>query len=172
MKRTKYFILLVLLLVHPILSYAQNPAEVGPVGSSPHLSMGRPGEGIVGNTIIARRGYACLHNDQRKTPMWVSYYITSQDLKKSVPRKDSFKADPNLKSGFRAEPSDYEKSGFDRGHMAPCEDMSRDSKTMEESFYLSNMVPQNPNNNQQFWKKLEGEFRNLWRLIYYHRTGF
>lgn len=159
MKRYPLLFVCALLLLQPIVSYAQNPVIIGPVDSSPHLSMGRPGYGSAGNTLIARRGYACLHNDQRKTPLWVAYYITSKDLEKSIPRKDSFQADPDLLPGYCAELSDYKISGFDKGHMSPCEDMSRDKDTMAECFYLSNMVPQTPYNNQHFWNKLEEKMR-------------
>lgn len=44
--------------------------------------------------------------------------------------------------------------------MANNKDMSRDAKTQAESFYLSNIVPQDPANNQRFWKAVEDRFRN------------
>lgn len=121
--------------------------------------MGCPGVNLPDNTLIARRGYACLHSAKYKTPLWVSYYITRQDLSKSVERSDKFRPDPDLVFGFRAELADYKSSGFDRGHMAPNKDMSRNMPTQAESFYLSNIVPQNRPNNQRFWKELENRFR-------------
>ena len=153
----KLFYLLALL---PLCAYARNPATVGPVKTCPNLAMGRPGAKLPGNTLIARRGYACLHSARYKAPLWVCYRLTSQDLKRPVPRKDSFQPDPDLEPGYRAELYDYRGSGFDRGHMANNRDMSRDCKTQAESFYLSNIVPQNPANNQLFWKALEDRFRD------------
>ena len=154
----KLVILVALLFaLQPVPAFAQNPVTVGPVRQSPHLKMGSPSSGTPGCTLIARRGYACLYGDKQKTPLWVEYCITPANLEKSVSREDAFQADPNLVPGHRAELSDYKGSGFDRGHMAPCEDMSRDRETENESFYLSNMVPQNPNNNQQFWRMLEAK---------------
>jgi endonuclease G, mitochondrial len=155
--------LLYLLVLLPLCAYAQNPTTIGPVKTSPHLAMGRPGVGISGNTLIARRGYACLHSTTYKTPLWVSYRLTKKDLQTSVPRKDSFKADPDLELGFRAELSDYINSGFDKGHMAPNRDMTRNTKTQAESFYLSNIIPQHPANNQRFWRAVEERFREYAR---------
>ena len=156
--------LLYLFIMLPICAYAQNPVTVGDVAHSKHLAMGAPGTNIPGVTLIARRGYACLHSSDYKDPLWSSYYITKENFKTSVPRNDAFQPDPNLFPGFRAELADYAGNGgkrtrFDRGHMAPCEDMSRDAKTQMESFYLSNMVPQDWKNNEVFWKHLEARFR-------------
>ena len=56
---------------------------------------------------------------------------------------------------------DYKYSGFDRGHMAPAADMKWDEQAMKESFYLSNICPQNPNLNGGVWKDLEEQVRDL-----------
>ncbi len=141
----------------------QNPATVGDMENSPHLFLGRPGVGQNGRTLIARRGYACLHDSFRKVPLWVSYRLTREDLKNLLkrPKPEPFKADPDLKKKFRAELTDYRRSGWDRGHMAPSEHMSRDVDTQAESYFLSNIAPQNGiTNNQGFWRVLEGTHKS------------
>jgi endonuclease G len=55
---------------------------------------------------------------------------------------------------------DYEKSGYDRGHLAPAADMGFSKITMAESFYYSNMSPQVPGFNRGIWKQLEEQTRN------------
>ncbi|MEN6373442.1 MAG: DNA/RNA non-specific endonuclease [Smithella sp.] len=60
----------------------------------------------------------------------------------SIPRYDKFRPDPDLKEEARAELSDYKKSGYERGHMAPAVDMRWYQKAMVECFFLFNMVPQ------------------------------
>ena len=54
----------------------------------------------------------------------------------------------------RSELSDYRRSGFDRGHMAPNGDMST-PEAQEESFSLANMIPQDPCNNEVLWEGIE-----------------
>ena len=45
--------------------------------------------------------------------------------------------------------------------MAPAADMKWDEQVMKESFYLSNICPQNPNLNGGVWKDLEEQVRDL-----------
>ena len=62
-------------------------------------------------------------------------------------------------SGAKAYTGDYTKSGYDRGHMAPAADMKWNKQAMEESFYMSNICPQNPNLNRGDWNDLEEKSR-------------
>ena len=75
-------------------------------------------------------------------------------------RKNKFKSDPNIVS-ISASVKDYYKSGYDRGHLAPAADMLWSEKAMLESFYMSNISPQEPGFNRGAWKKLEGQVRKL-----------
>jgi endonuclease G len=56
--------------------------------------------------------------------------------------------------------ADYKGSGYDRGHLAPAADFSYDDFALSQSFYLSNMSPQNPSFNRGIWKKLEDQVRD------------
>lgn len=52
--------------------------------------------------------------------------------------------------------SDYKGSGYDRGHLAPAQDMKASNQIMSESFLLSNMSPQLPAFNRGGnWRRLE-----------------
>ncbi|MEI6174200.1 MAG: DNA/RNA non-specific endonuclease [Bacteroidota bacterium] len=66
--------------------------------------------------------------------------------------------DPLLSSGPVSN-ADYKGSGNDRWHLAPSADMCYSYQTMAESFYLSNMAPQNPGFNRGIWSKLEAQVR-------------
>jgi endonuclease G, mitochondrial len=50
---------------------------------------------------------------------------------------------------------DYAGHPYDRGHLAPAGNNTQSEQVMSESFFLSNMVPQVPNNNRGIWKQLE-----------------
>lgn len=75
-------------------------------------------------------------------------------------RSNRFHAEARLPPSERAELSDYQRSGFDRGHMAPSGDMPTRAAD-EESFSLANIVPQARRLNQGTWSKLEGMVRNM-----------
>jgi endonuclease G len=109
--------------------------------------------------LLCRKGYLLSHDPYCLTPTWVAEHLSSQKASGTLTRKNSFKPDPDLPVGKRAELSDYKKSGYDRGHMAPSADMAWDAQAMKESYYLSNMVPQEPYMNQHIWKGLEEKIR-------------
>ena len=48
---------------------------------------------------------------------------------------------------YRASNIDYLGSGWSRGHMAAAANHAHDQQEMNETFYLSNIVPQVLNNN-------------------------
>src|SRR5438034_1091564 len=88
-----------------------------PVQVSEHLTYGQPGIDSVGRKLIVREGYALLHDEDKKDPLWVSYRLTKAYTNKAVQRKDQFAPDPLLEEGRRAELSDYKGSSWSRGHM-------------------------------------------------------
>jgi endonuclease G len=110
-------------------------------------------------TIIYREGYVLEHSATDKIPLWVCEGFDLGQWNPPNPnRKDVFKPDPTLPKGQRAELADYKGSKLDRGHQAPAADF-KDQRLKDESFYLSNMAPQSPPLNQQFWRLLEDQVR-------------
>jgi endonuclease G len=108
---------------------------------------------------LCREGYVLSHNAERKTPDWVVERLTPKRFSGPGDRDaqgNPFAADPDLPDGKRAKPSDYKKSGFDQGHMAPAASMKFSKKATEESFYMSNMSPQvGIGLNRHIWADLE-----------------
>ena len=109
--------------------------------------------------IIEHMGYALSYNSDYRVPNWVAYELLETELNTGFrSREDSFEPDPLVK-GRQAYDRDYVGSGYDRGHMAPAADMRWRSQTMKESFYLSNVCPQNHNLNSGAWNDLEKQVR-------------
>jgi endonuclease G len=130
-------------------------------GPNEHLKYGPPGTCSTCKTLY-REGYVLCHDNANKIPRWVSYHLTAEYLKGTENRKNyKFLPDPDLAPGQRAENKDYSKSGYDKGHMCPAADQSRNATTMKECFYLSNMCPQWPQLNRHPWKQLEVKVRAL-----------
>ena len=132
-------------------------AHVKRADNNEHIFFGYPGHEKI---ILYRKGYVLGYNSDKKIADWVSYHFTDTYCVKNTKRKNDFRPDPDLQSGQRAELVDYDKSGYDRGHLAPAADMARDPQTMSESFLLSNMAPQvGVGFNRGIWKKLEEKVR-------------
>lgn len=123
-----------------------------------------PQGSVARGTMLCRQAYVSYHDDQAKIPKWVSYTLTPENLMGCSPRINSFRADPDLPLGQRAELNDYARSGYDIGHMASSADMTRNEQVQRESFYLSNMAPQLPENNRGEWAQLESNLRSwVWQ---------
>lgn len=107
---------------------------------------------------LKRTAFTLSYNNDYKTPNWVAWELTRDETKGTESRKSKFEPDPNLPEP-RVEHSDYTNSGYDRGHMAPAADMKWSEKAMEESFYMSNICPQNRKLNRDDWGDLEEKCR-------------
>ena len=115
---------------------------------------------ILFEQIISHIGYTVSYNEDYCIPNWVAYELTASEVEGLESRSDKFVPDPMV-TGRTATTDDYRNSGWDRGHMAPAADMKWSRQAMVESFYLSNICPQNHNNNAGVWKKLEEATRSL-----------
>ncbi len=106
--------------------------------------------------------FAVMYSGVSRTPLWAAEHITRESLQraKEIKRDDNFHAEPALPDSYRAELSDYARSGYDRGHMAPAADMPT-KQSQYESFSLANIIPQNRYNNQVLWSAIEGATRHL-----------
>jgi endonuclease G len=113
--------------------------------------------------IITHIGYTVSYNSDWKIPNWVAYELTKEEVEGTVPRFDTFSSDPEVSYENSATTYDYSNSGWDRGHMAPAGDMKWSEQAMKESFYLSNICPQNSNLNSGIWADLERQVRELAR---------
>lgn len=117
-----------------------------------------------GGQVIAHLCYTVSYDADFKTPQWVAWQLTKEKAYGSEPRYDKFQPDPKVR-GAKAYPKDYTNSGYDRGHMAPAGDMKWSHQAMVESFYMTNVCPQNRNLNRGDWKDLE-EIEREWAVQY------
>ena len=110
---------------------------------------------------VIHHTYYCLsYNEDHEQAEWTYHVLTSEMLNGSTSRTDNFREDPKVTTGSAAL-ADYKGSGYDRGHLVPAGDMTFSHTAMSESFYISNMSPQNPSFNRGIWKKLENHVREL-----------
>jgi endonuclease G len=106
--------------------------------------------------VISHLAYAVSYNDDWKLPNWVAYELTKQETMGEVERCNGFSPDPKVK-GDAVVHKDYTNNPgkYDRGHMAPAADMKWSEQAMKESFYTTNICPQNANLNRGDWNDIE-----------------
>ncbi|MGE5500279.1 MAG: DNA/RNA non-specific endonuclease [Syntrophothermus sp.] len=115
-----------------------------------------PGSG--NKEIIVHKGYTLSYAEKYEEAEWVAYKLSRDMLYGKVRRTDRFIADPEVPTGS-SDPKDYTGTGYDKGHLCPAADMSSSRELMLESFYMSNMTPQDEAFNRGIWSKLEKQVR-------------
>jgi endonuclease G, mitochondrial len=107
-------------------------------------------------------GQADMYSGVTRTPLWAAEHLTRDRMEAAryMKRHNAFHPEERLPVSVRSELYDYTRSGYDRGHMAPSGDMATE-EAQYGSFSLANMIPQNPNNNQNLWEGIESSTRNL-----------
>jgi endonuclease G len=129
------------------LAYAQNSDTLG----LPAYKIGDP--------VFIYPGYTLKYNEKFEQAEWVAYELTKGEVYSTeAVRTNKFKPDPGIPTGS-ATSDDYEKSGYDRGHLAPAADMKFSKEAMRDCFYYSNMSPQVPAFNRGIWSSLESMVR-------------
>src|SRR5450759_2345792 len=109
--------------------------------------------------IVKHTYYTLSYSEPNEQAELVYYELTPAFVNGSQPRKDEFRPDPMVSTGS-AQLSDYRGSGYDRGHLCPAADMKLNATSMSETFFLSNMSPQDPSFNRGIWESLEATVRS------------
>lgn len=117
---------------------------------------------VEADKFICHTGYAIAYSYKTKTAIYTTSFLGGEFGE--FDRSNSFKPDPKISLGYSATNEDYLNSlcnntRCDRGHLVSFEDVSSCGKCVGESFYLSNIIPQNKNNNRGIWKSLEMRVR-------------
>lgn len=110
---------------------------------------------------LCRISYSTYYSNTEKIPLFSAELLLPENLNGKNARNDNFQEDPGLSKNLQVDEKDLVSSGFDRGHLAPAEDMRTNSVALEQSFYMSNIVPQNPYMNRGAWKSLETYTRKV-----------
>lgn len=137
-------------------------------GDKTHVYGGVPGGGMV--RVLTNTGYVVGYSDLLGDPLWAAYHVRDTDLKDSPPRPGQFAVDPRTVA--RIDPAVYDHSGYDRGHLAPNHAIATryGQRAQEETFLMSNVMPQKHGLNAGLWKTLEqkiatsypGRFGEVW----------
>ena len=163
MKKYLYFVILLSLIF--FISSCQEDTSV--VRKTKGLSISKIEEGYpqmpsnISGRIYKHTLYHFYYNSNITASYWVAHILTKQMVEgENLSRENElFVPDPLLDKDSRALTNDYTRSGYDRGHLCPNGDMNFDQQAMTETFYLSNVLPQNPSFNRGIWAALEEQVR-------------
>lgn len=108
---------------------------------------------------VEHTAYALSFNPEELIPNWVAWELNAEKLIERESRNDDFVPDPDIDPAYAVTTDEYKGSGWDRGHMCPAADNRWHWRAMDESFYMTNICPQNHNLNAGDWKELEESCR-------------
>jgi DNA/RNA endonuclease G (NUC1)/predicted extracellular nuclease len=140
------------------------PGDPAPYPPSVHLTMGNPSGADIFqplNYLMEKPTYSVSYNRDKGTPNWVSWHLDNTWYG-TLARVDVFRPDPKVDpTWYRVQDFDYIASGFDRGHMTPNADRDNQNRIPinQETYLMTNIIPQAPDNNQGPWASLEAFLR-------------
>ena len=112
--------------------------------------------------VVVHLGYTASYNHKTLIPNWVAWELTAEEAAGTLEGQCSFSRDPDV-AFPKASREDYSYSGWDKGHMAPRADMKWSAQALEESYFFTNVCPQDHEMNSQAWRKIEELTRRLAR---------
>ncbi|MDR3668874.1 MAG: DNA/RNA non-specific endonuclease, partial [Ignavibacteriaceae bacterium] len=137
------------------------------VSTNVNLIMGNPSGAVTDanfphNYLLVKPQLCAGYDRDRGIPIWTSWQLNSTWCNGPGVRQDNFIADNTLPSGWHVVGgNDYSGSGFSRGHMCPSADRINTQGCNDSIFIMTNMVPQNQDNNAGDWEGLEDYERTL-----------
>lgn len=110
------------------------------------------------NAIITHDYYLLSYSEPHEQAEWVAYTLEKEHLTYDDRKRPYFIEDPKVKSKS-ADWRNYKGSGYDRGHLCPAGDRRFSEYAYNETFYTSNISPQNKEFNAGVWNRLEMQVR-------------
>lgn len=136
-----------------------NPAD------SIHLTLGNPSDatddpGNENNFLMVKEQYCLSYNNTNGGPNWVTWHLTASDIGDEA--RGDFHPDTSLPADFKMiTKDDYTGTRFDRGHVCNSKDRTDTRENNDATFFMTNILPQAPDNNQGPWRILEDFERSL-----------
>ena len=107
------------------------------------------------------RNYTFGWSQNDLVALWVAYPLCSTYTNKKVSRTDAWAYDPLLGSKKSAAPFGGYGDEYARGHQIPSADRLCCYEANAQTFYGTNMTPQQNEHNSGIWSNIEGKVRDL-----------
>lgn len=109
-------------------------------------------------SIIRHKHFFLSYSEEHEQAEWTAYYLTKQSRYQHHYERPYFKQDPLIDTES-AHWRNYRDTGYDKGHLVPAADMKFSRDAYAETFYTSNVSPQNKEFNAGIWNRLEQKIR-------------
>ena len=109
--------------------------------------------------IVHHSYFSLSYNETYEQAEWVAYVLLKKHLTYDDRKRPYFIEDPYVRTKS-ADWRNYKGSGYDRGHLVPAGDRRFSEQAYNETFYTSNISPQNREFNAGLWNRLEMQTRN------------
>lgn len=108
--------------------------------------------------IVKHDHFVLSYSESYEQAEWVGYPLKKEHLTYDDRKRPYFIEDPKVKTKS-ADWRNYKRSGYDRGHLCPAGDRRFSEYAYNETFYTSNISPQDREFNAGVWNRLEGQIR-------------
>ena len=108
--------------------------------------------------LIDHNHFTLSYNEPFEQAEWVAYILKREHLTQDDRERPYFIEDPKIRSKS-ADWRNYKGSGYDRGHLCPAGDRRFSEQAYNETFYTSNISPQDRDFNAGIWNRLEMQVR-------------
>jgi len=140
--------------------------DKSPSGLARQMALGNPDNAT--NDPSNRNHYlitwpecAISYDNDLRICNWTAWHLGAGDMG-DAPRDPYFEPDRDLPPGYvEVLASDYDRSGYDRGHMCPSADRTATVADNVAVFETVNIIPQRHSLNAGPWEKLESYCRDL-----------
>lgn len=110
--------------------------------------------------VVHHKAYALGYDEEHEQSAWTFHILTKASTIGQASRRGiNFIPDAKV-STSSALATDFTRTGYDRGHLVPSGDFKCCQDLMEDTFWVSNLIPQNPDCNRNIWNNLEQQTRN------------
>lgn len=96
----------------------------------------------------------------------ISYTLDGDKVNEvNINKRPSFHTEKSLDRAYRVSPKSYTRTGYDRGHMANDASFDWSIESLNSTYSMANIIPQEPRVNRYHWIKVERYARLVARKL-------
>ncbi len=108
--------------------------------------------------VVHHKYYTLSYDEDYENSEWVAYSLSPKQLSRAQRQRPYFIRDPDVKTES-AHYKNYYPNGYEKGHLVPAADMRFSEQAFNQTFYTSNVSPQDHEFNAGIWNDLEKQVR-------------